>query len=221
MQEIRTSIFFKVVIFAVMKKIQVLIVTIFLSGLSFAQDDLEDAFDDGRGSSELGIFLSSDLVTTLCGSPNVMVEGRFYQKVGFQVGVGLVPFRYLAEFSEFLDAPTDELLLQGIRKGGFLEFSGKYFFLGNSTYDFYAGMTIKSWRYTPGATGGDDLLRGHKRRYLISIGYLFQPHPKIGFDITAGGGYNRSFMKGSNEVKTSNQLGIGLDLGFSITYQIN
>jgi len=94
-------------------------IVLFAYNLS-AQDDLDDIFDDGDSNSDIDIAVGTDLITLIAGTFNVYGEIDFKQKVGFQLGLGLVPFGYSMDYSRPTSFNDDTFGLNRNIKGDFI-----------------------------------------------------------------------------------------------------
>ena len=163
-----------------MKSLKLLLVAIFLtSTLSFAQDDLDDVFDDGDKKSMLKV--GTELFTFIGGTPNVYLDFQPIDLITLQVGVGTTPFNrhmdvaLIREYSSFT--------IKDISPGLYYSLAGKFNFTVPEYNDFnyYYYAKYKKWSY-------DYLTDVAVTRSKISFGagYQIGLPGRFNLDVTAG-----------------------------------
>lgn len=199
--------------------------SIFLVCSLTAQEDLDDIFDDGQRSGEVDVIAGTDVLTFSGGTPNIYGEFRFKDKVGIQVGVGMLPFGYLADFSNpgiLFDG--DLPIERDIRFGSFYNVGFKYFSnLFGPTFDMYYYADFKRWKYRYDFEV--DIVEefdpvNFRRKFNFGVGYNLIPFDHIGFDFHLGifMGRNRQDIIGANN--TFQERIIGFDVGLCAFYRL-
>jgi hypothetical protein len=153
-----------------------------------AQDDLDDIFDDGDSNSDIDIAVGTDLITLIAGTFNVYGEFDYKQKVGLQIGLGVVPFGYSMDFSRPALFSDDTYGLNRNIKGGFYyNVAFKYIQSYSDAFKWYYYGEFKRWSMTEMNTAGTEEIANLKKlNGAVGTGYAFKPFDYIGFDAHLG-----------------------------------
>lgn len=203
-------------------KIVITLTCIFLFSilnLNAQEEDLNAIFDDGNANRKLGLNLGIDAITLMAGTLNIYGEAIVKEKFGLFVGTGIMPFGYLADFSDpkFLLSQSGTALTRNFTRGRFLD-AGMKLLQKSGSFSYYYYLGFKYWHFDePSNTNGT--LINSIRKLTLGAGYTFSPTNHFQFDLHGGAYVGAIDKKTVTNQNVTLDLRVGFDLGFSMFYK--
>lgn len=186
---------------------------------NFAQEDLDDIFDDGKSTSDIQFSVSTDVITTIGGTVNLYGEAVFKEKAAIFCGLGVTPFGYLADFSNLSHLFDPNSAIQNnMSTGLFYDLGMKYLAtFGSFSYYYYASLKHWGWQ-----TASDPSIdnKNKRNKFNFGVGYAYNPIPKIGFDLHLGVYLGSQELNVIDSPYGKKSFVTGFDLGIAVKYNI-
>ncbi|MDX1350375.1 MAG: hypothetical protein R3279_09010 [Putridiphycobacter sp.] len=204
-----------------MKLSKIVLLFTILPVFGFAQEDLDDIFDDG--DKDANLFIGTNLNTLGSGTLNLYADYYPAEKMRFQAGVGLMPLNTFRDYTFFLMAFDDDMTIkyEDVSGGTFcsLGFAVKSGLDMVIDFDYYYyGM----FRYRTFGLN-EDLFKVKQRKFSVGMGYLIGLPGRFNLDIMAGLAMGRAKLFDSNLIEPnliSEDRGVGFELTFGINYAL-
>ncbi len=190
-----------------------------ISNLNAQEDDLDAIFDDGNANRKFGLNLGMDAITLMAGTLNVYGEAIVKEKIGVFVGTGIMPFGYLADFSDpqVLLSQSGTSITRNFTRGRFLDL-GMKLLQKSGSFSYYYYLGFKYWHLDTESNTYGKLINSI-RKLTLGAGYTFSPMNHFQFDLHGGAYVGFIDKKKVNNQNVTLDLRVGFDLGFSMFYK--
>ncbi len=220
-----------------MKKTALLLLLIVGCGTIFAQEDLDDVFDDGDKDSK--IHVGTNITTLLGGTINAGLDLSPIEKLTLNVGAGFMPFSTHRDLSFWRPQSFDDGSMQvkdtAVSGGNYLTFALKFNanMFSDIDFDYYYYISYKRKNFNL----MDDIIAVNQNKISLGLGYKFGLIGRFnteiqfgvfsGSDITTLNSDNYTFTGLETRGVTLYEMNdfekrrvIGFDLGISLTYAL-
>jgi hypothetical protein len=184
----------------------------------FAQEDLDDIFDDGDKDSKL--FIGTNINTLGTGTLNLFADFYPADFIRFQAGAGIMPFSTYRDYSFILSGFNNAVTSKHENLSG-----GAFYSLGfaiksgldltiDFDYYYYAMFRYRTFGLN------EDLFNVKQRKLSFGLGYLVGLPGRFDLDIMAGMALGRAKLFDSDLIEP-NLISEGRAVGFDLTFGIN
>ncbi|MFT5823002.1 MAG: hypothetical protein ACI8ZM_004261 [Crocinitomix sp.] len=197
-------------------KLRLFYLFLFVYITGFGQGNVEQISNKKKSEKAIDLFLGSDILTGLGGSPNLYGEFHFYDKVGIQLGVGYMRTGYLADFANFVNLSSVKKVVRNVSSG--LHYSMGLRYIKKTSTDFFKlhfYFDYKKWSYS---IKDFAQTRYFRHKGCIGSGMMLQLDNNLGFDAHYGLSVGRDWHEEEHQVKLDNEFLFGYDFGVSMYY---
>lgn len=202
----------------------------------FAQDDLDDIFDDGEKKSRFKIGIETlPLITTV---PNVNLSIEIADDLTIRPGIGIIPFGFYYDLNNWRPGENLPILDRDVSVGLYYDFLAKYnlhselmgpdakvFVYANYqhwTYDYQSNFTVNRFKVNGGV--GNDIRMGNRISAEIRYGFMvgrdrFTYHAGE-TNLTGDKIFERNYSFGYNQADEKTKFLMFLDIAFGLHYTL-